>query len=65
MMGPGKISMKITEPVRQTSISYKRCLTGPGEHLKAETGKKGEGKIGRHDEPNPFQDILVIVEALS
>jgi hypothetical protein len=51
--------MKITESVRQTNMSYKRCLTGPCERLKAETGKRGSD---RHDRPNPLQDILVIVE---
>lgn len=54
-----QISMKITESVRQTNMSYKRCLTGPCERLKAETGKRGSD---RHDRPNPLQDILVIVE---
>jgi hypothetical protein len=59
MLGPRQISIKTTESVRQTNMSYKRCLTGPCERLKAETGKRGSD---RHDRPNPLQDILVIVE---
>jgi hypothetical protein len=35
-------------------MSYKRCLWAL-RRLKAETGK---GRSDRHDQPNPFQDIV-------
>src|SRR5271154_2933410 len=54
-----QISMKITESVRQTNMSYKRCLVGLVSVLKL--------KLVREEAivmtgPNPLQDILVIVE---